>query len=97
MGLSCRLFKLTHNGTVLSDDATLGSGSTDWACTQDNKTGLTWEVKTTDGGLRDWNNYYSWYNGSAGYQNGNDGLKNHPEYCKGSDCDTYAFTNAVNA
>ncbi len=31
----------------------LGSKATDWACTQDNNTGLMWEVKTTDGGLRD--------------------------------------------
>jgi hypothetical protein len=50
--------------------------------------------------LRDYQNYYSWYEpdaskngGNAGYQNGN----GHPEWCKGSQCDTYAFTNAVNA
>lgn len=91
--------KIANNGSVLSDDAKLGTAPTDWACTKDNKTGLIWEVKTTDGGLRDWKSYYSWYKpdgdngGYAGYQNGN----GHPEWCKGSDCDTYAFTNAVNA
>jgi hypothetical protein len=31
----------------------LGSKPTDWACTKDNKTGLIWEIKTTNGGLRD--------------------------------------------
>ena len=91
--------KIANDGSLLSDDAKLGTNPTDWACTQDNKTGLIWEVKTTDGGLRDKDWRYSWYKpegdngGNAGYQNGN----GHPEWCKGSDCDTYAFTNAVNA
>ncbi len=91
--------KIANNGSTLADSAKLGANSTDWACTKDNKTGLIWEVKTTDGGLRDWKSYYSWYKpegdngGNAGYQNGN----GHPEWCKGSDCDTYAFTNAINA
>ncbi|MEI7839663.1 MAG: DUF1566 domain-containing protein [Methylococcaceae bacterium] len=44
----------------------LGNKETDWACTQDNKTGLMWEVKTTDGGLRDmaktYTNYTADYN-----------------------------------
>lgn len=39
----------------------LGNKATDWACTQDNKTGLMWEVKTIDGGLRDMANTYSNY------------------------------------
>jgi hypothetical protein len=30
-------------------------------CVQDNSTGLIWEVKTTDGGLRDWSKKYSNY------------------------------------
>lgn len=46
-----------------------------WSCVLDNHTGLLWEVKTADGGLRDWRHSYTWYNpdatvngGSAGYQ-----------------------------
>jgi hypothetical protein len=39
----------------------LGNKATDWACTKDNKTGLIWEIKTTDGGLRDWGKYYTNY------------------------------------
>jgi hypothetical protein len=30
-------------------------------CVQDNVTGLMWEIKTTDGGLRDWNKTYTNY------------------------------------
>ena len=54
--------KIANNGSTLADFAKLGASSTDWACTKDNKTGLMWEVKTTDGGLRDMNNYYTWDN-----------------------------------
>ena len=45
--------KIANDGSVLSDSAKLGTNPTDWACTKDNKTGLIWEVKTTDGGLHD--------------------------------------------
>lgn len=37
----------------------LGSGANDWGCTRDNVTGLTWELKTTDAGWRDWNRVYT--------------------------------------
>ncbi len=53
--------KISNSGAALSDSAKLGSGSNEWACTKDNKTGLIWEVKTTDGGLRDMNNFYTNY------------------------------------
>ena len=45
--------KIANDGSTLADSAKLGANPTDWACTKDNKTGLIWEVKTTDGGLRD--------------------------------------------
>jgi hypothetical protein len=94
--------KISNSGAVLPDTATLGSGANDWACTKDNKTGLTWEVKTDDGGLRDKDWYYSWYKpsgdngGSVGYTDVHKdwGVPN----CSTKDnCNTYAFTNAVNA
>jgi Protein of unknown function (DUF1566) len=53
--------KISNSGKALSDVAILGSGANDWACTKDTKTGLTWEVKTIDGGLRDKNNVYTNY------------------------------------
>ena len=88
--------KIANNGSTLSDSAQLGANPNDWACTKDNKTGLIWEVKTTDGGLRDINNYYSWYEPDAS-KNGGVAGKQNGGTCKGSQCDTYAFTNAVNA
>ncbi len=45
----------------------LGTKPTDWACTKDNKTGLIWEVKTTDGGLRDMNKTYTNYDSNKLY------------------------------
>jgi hypothetical protein len=53
--------KIANNGSVLPDSAVLGSGATDWACTRDNQSGLLWEVKTADSGLRDWNKTYTNY------------------------------------
>ncbi len=90
--------KISNTGATLPDTAVLGSGTNDWACTKDNKTGLTWEVKTDDGGLRDKDWYYSWYqpNGDNG---GNVGYTDTlgPTNCSTKDnCNTYAFTNAVN-
>ena len=45
--------KISNSGSPLPAGAALGSGPDDWACTLDNVTGLIWEMKTTDGGLRD--------------------------------------------
>lgn len=88
--------KIANDGSKLPATAALGAGAKDWACTLDNVTGLLWEVKTADGGLRDQDNLYSWYNpnntvngGSAGYQNGG--------YCTGDiSCDTQGYVQAVN-
>jgi len=81
---------------ISSTGATLSATATDWNCVKDNVTSLTWEIKTTDGGLHDWNHTYTWYEpdntkngGSSGTQNGGS--------CKGSDCDTNAYIKAVNA
>ena len=87
--------KISNNGAELPASATLGSGPNDWACSRDNVTGLIWEVKSTDGGLRDRNNTYTWYQpdgpnmGASGMQNGGN--------CVGSVCDTNGFVQAVNA
>jgi hypothetical protein len=52
--------KIANNGSELPDSALLGTNPTDWACTKDNETGLTWEIKTNDGGFRDAKNLYTW-------------------------------------
>jgi hypothetical protein len=91
--------KISNLGAELPDTATLGSGANNWACTKDNKTGLTWEVKTDDGGLRDKDWYYSWYKpsgdngGSVGFT---DITYTTPNCSTKDNCNTDAFTNAVN-
>ena len=55
-------------------------------CVQDNNTGLMWEVKTTDGGLRDWTKVYTNY--SAVYN---------PASLYGTATDASGFVTAVNA
>lgn len=76
--------KIGANGEVLPADAA------SWDCVLDNHTGLMWEVKTTDGGLRDWRKRYGWYNPDAstngGWESRDYGGNN-----------TFAFVNAVNA
>jgi len=37
--------KIANDGSELPATATLGPNPTDWACTRDNVTGLTWEIK----------------------------------------------------
>lgn len=66
-------------------------------CIRDSTTGLTWELKSDDPGLRDWRNTYSWFrpdesHGELDYR----GLENGGE-CAGSKCDTWHYVRAVNA
>ena len=63
----------------------LPANATSWDCVLDNHTGLMWEVKTDDGGLRDKDNTYIWYN--LNINGGNAGSENN----------TQAFAQAVNA
>jgi hypothetical protein len=91
--------KISNTGASLPDTALLGNGSNDWACTKDNKTGLTWEVKTDDGGLRDKDWYYSWYKPSGdngGFAGYTDTTIEAPNCSTKDNCNTDAFTNAVN-
>lgn len=77
---------------------TPSTGASPHACVRDNVTGLIWEVKTDDGGLRDKDWEYSWYNstgvndgGAAGYADGVDKCFN------SSRCDTEKYVADVNA
>ncbi len=92
--------KISNSGAALSDSAKLGSGSNEWACTKDNKTGLIWEVKTDDNGLRDKDWVYSWYEPDASKNGGSAGDTDvtyaTPNCSTKDNCNTYAFTNAVN-
>lgn len=51
-----------------STDPVLGSAAGDWGCTHDNVTSLLWEVKTTDGLLRDMNKTYTNYDSTSAAQ-----------------------------
>jgi hypothetical protein len=44
---------------ISADGARLPADATEWSCIRDRVTGLTWEVKTRDGGLRDMGHRYS--------------------------------------
>ncbi|MEQ1531432.1 MAG: DUF1566 domain-containing protein, partial [Methylococcales bacterium] len=71
--------KISSTGTALPAQAS------EWACVKDNVTGLIWEVKTDDGGIRDKDLGYSYYNTSFNPKN---------EYASATD--VTGFTNAVN-
>ena len=91
--------KLDSNGNALDASAT------DWSCVQDNVTGLIWEVKTDDGGLRDADDRYNWYNTDPATNGGFEGYADDDgNICYGynaSDpatyCNTEAFAARVNA
>lgn len=67
-----------------------------WECVRDNVTGLVWEVKTIDGGLRDHNHVYTWYNPDPEENGGAPGFSDGGECAGGIDCDTRAYVQAVN-
>ncbi|MBD8524340.1 DUF1566 domain-containing protein [Pseudomarimonas arenosa] len=83
-----------------SDGSVLPASASSWSCVRDNQTGLIWEVKTSDGGLRDRNHSYTWYSDDA---NSNGGLSGSlgSDTCAGTltagQCNTQAFIDAVNA
>lgn len=83
--------KLDAAGKPLAPDAT------HWVCVRDNVTGLIWEVKTADGGLRDWRNDYAWYNPDDAANGGYPGNKGSGQCTGGIECTTDAYTRAVNA
>lgn len=92
--------KIANDGSELPAEAILGANPKDWACTRDNSTGLMWEVKTDDDGLRDKDSTYSWYEPDEAKNGGNAGKKRSYEYanwCKGSECDINDYTQTVNA
>lgn len=93
--------KIANNGSELPADATLGPGANQWACTRDNVTSLTWEVKTNDSGLRNMYWTYTWYDDIHTDNNGGDPGSKGSDTCNGtlpnSECNTQAYVAAVNA
>ncbi len=63
-----------------------------WACVKDRKTGLLWEVKTDDGGLRDKDNRYTLFQPEARPP----GKANGGRCSGGISCDTDGYLRALN-
>ncbi len=60
LSASSRFTKLDNSGNALT------AGASEWACVKDELTGLVWEIKTRDGGLRDKDsNSYQWGGGAG--------------------------------
>lgn len=83
--------KLDANGNPLPASATA------WDCVRDNVTGLIWEIKTDDNGLRDKDRIYVWCNNNAATNGGYRGLCDTENCSPNPRCDTEKFVQDVNA
>lgn len=73
------------------------TGAMPHPCVRDNVTGLVWEVKTDDGGPRDKDWFYSWYDSNPATNGGSVGYSNRGVCFGASQCDTEKYVAAVNA
>jgi hypothetical protein len=93
--------RLTVGGQVLAEGAPApppGDNPSSWGCTRDNVTGLTWEVKTANGGLRDHAWRYAWYSTLPAGNGGVPGAPGTAGSCGPlARCATDAFVDALNA
>lgn len=72
------------------------SGALPHACVLDARTGLTWEVKTDDNGLRDKDWIYSWFIGKRAETGHPVGYPNSGRCHNKQGCDTEAYASSVN-
>ncbi len=93
--------KIANSGAAVDAGVALGTAAGDWACTRDNVTGLTWEVKTAVAGdLRHVAHIYTWYDSNAGTNGGGAGITGSntcTSTLPGGQCNTQAYVAAVNA
>ncbi len=86
---------------VCPAEPVLGPNPTNWGCTRDNTTGMTWEMKTDDGGLRDKEWTYAWYSTDTATNGGDVGGAG-SDTCGGTlsdyanQCNTANYITAVN-
>jgi PKD repeat protein len=97
------------SGTNIDSDGVLGFSFTkigasgealpanapQWSCVKDNVTGLIWENKTTDGGLRDVSNTYTNYDSTTAAQLPTGGIPTQAQIDAATN--SVGFKNAVNA
>ena len=97
-----RFSKISNTGKLLSADASFGQDEDNWGCTQDATSGLMWEVKSLEKGLR----YHGWTytpydsnpetnGGWIGYKDSTSGECLRAEMDESS-CNTEAYVKAVN-
>ncbi|MDO9225594.1 MAG: DUF1566 domain-containing protein [Pseudomonadota bacterium] len=85
-----------QNGTY--SEAGSEAAGTKWSCVKDNLTGLTWEVKTDDGGLRDKDNTYTNYDDRSQPQRWNGSTFVNPTQAEiDAATNSRSFVAAVNA
>lgn len=93
----CNSGELAGEGAC-PDNPALGDGNNEWACTQDNVTGLMWEVKTDAGGLRDRDWEYSWYSTDTSTNGGNAGSPDMANVCFDlTRCDSQKYQSDINS
>lgn len=85
-----RYVKISHAGGEVNKSVN------GWDCVEDKNSGLVWEKKTQDRGLRDAGNFYSWYNPAGSATGVNAGVPDNGKCRGGIDCDTNAYVQAVN-
>lgn len=94
--------KIANDGSTLPASAPLGADAKEWACTRDDQTGLIWEVKTQDGGLRDSKYTYTPYDSNPATNGGWVGYRDTRSgncvrsLMDGGSCNTEAYVAAVN-
>lgn len=80
---------------------TLDAAATAWSCVRDNLTGLVWEAKTGDSGLRGMAHRYAWFSADASRNGGEPGGAGTSESCAGTlggqTCNATHYVDAVNA
>ncbi len=101
--------KIGNDGIILADqtqawdDNGSEAAGTQWSCVRDNDTGLYWEVKTNDGGLRDKDWEYTWYDTNPATNGGDVGNDGYILSCSESGstsellCNTEVYEDAVNS
>jgi hypothetical protein len=77
--------------------AALPVSATTWACVRDDVTGLVWEVRPNDGGLRDKDWTYTWYRSTGIDDGGSAGTAGGGTCSDTGHCDTEKYVAAVNA
>lgn len=87
--------KIANDGTPVSESTELGAASGDWGCTRDNRTDLTWEVKTS-GGFRSMFDTFTWFSSDAGNNAGDPGVADGGACSSVGRCDTEKYAADVN-